>query len=143
MENKSPQVMTTYRTAYEYPVKCKTTEDVRTKLAEWLNFAMEYETTTGYKFSEQGRLEALRRFLPDDMSKQVDERVKWDKRTYADCISWVRDHVAEQHAYAVSSKLMQSTGSKGPAPMQVGALTEQPVDQQSTGADRREQRLGD
>ena len=71
-KSKSPQVMTTFRTAYEQPVKCKTKEDVRRRLAEWLHFGSEYETVTGYKFGEHGNLEALKRFLPDEMAREVE-----------------------------------------------------------------------
>ena len=61
-KNKSPQVMSTYRLAYENPIRCKGVEDVRAKMAEWLNYATEYELNTGYKFNDHGRLEALKRF---------------------------------------------------------------------------------
>ena len=63
-KSKTPQVMTTYRTAYEQPVKCKNKEDVRIRLADWLHFGFEYETVTGYKFGEHGNIEALKRFPP-------------------------------------------------------------------------------
>ena len=41
--NKSPQVMPTCRNAYENPIRCKTTEEGRVKLAEWQNYGAEYE----------------------------------------------------------------------------------------------------
>ena len=59
-KNKSPQVLSTYRLAFENPVKCKNSEEVRAKLAEWLNYSTEYEVHTGHRFKDQGRLKALK-----------------------------------------------------------------------------------
>ena len=47
-ESRGPQVMTTWQIAYEHPVKCKDAEDVRARLAEWLSYAIECETSKGY-----------------------------------------------------------------------------------------------
>ena len=74
--------MTTHRTAYEQPAKCKTKEDVRARLAECLHFGSEYETVTGYKFGEHGNLEALKRFLPDEMAREVEREFHWHNRRF-------------------------------------------------------------
>ena len=73
--------MSTYRLAYENPLKCKNVEEVRAKLAEWLNYSTEYEAHTDYKFNDQGRLEALKRFLPDDMTQQIENIILLEYKT--------------------------------------------------------------
>ena len=98
--NKSPQVMSTYRNAYENPIRCKTTEEVRVKLAEWQNYGAEYESYSGQKFSEHGHLDALKKFLPENMSQQVDTQMTWNHKTFAECLNWVKIHIREQHSYS-------------------------------------------
>ena len=80
--NKRLHAMTTYRAAYMYPVRYKIIEDVKTKLAEWLNFRRECETTTGYQVIEQGRttyLSNLRCMWLElrTHTRTVAERIHW------------------------------------------------------------------
>ena len=114
--------MSTYRSAYENPIRCKTTEEVRVKLAEGQNYGAEYESYSGQKFSEHGHLDALKKFLPENMSQQVDTQMTWNHKTFAECLNWVKIHIAEQHSYSLSAKITQTTGSKGPTPMQIGSI---------------------
>ena len=89
--------MSTFRLAYENPIKCKNVEEVRAKMAEWLHYATEYELNTGYKFNDQGRLEALKRFLPEGMAQQIEKMVLWEYKTYDECLKWVKRFTTEKH----------------------------------------------
>ena len=75
--SKAPQVMETYRVAFENPVKCKTETEVRTRLAQWMHYGKEYELHSGFKFAEQQKIWALRKFLPDNMAQQVETQSDW------------------------------------------------------------------
>ena len=98
----------------------KTLEEVRAQLPEWTHSGEEFQRQTGYKFTEQIKIEALKRFLPDELSKQVENENKWNDKTYDDCIRWLNKKVSEQCAYNMCSKVIQDTGAKGPVPMQIG-----------------------
>ena len=85
-------------------------------MAEWLNYATEYELNTGYDFNDQGRLEALKRFRPEDVTQQIEKMVLWEYKSYEDCLKWVKRFVAERHAYTLSSRMGQVTGAKALLP---------------------------
>ena len=104
--------MSTYQNAYENPIRCKDSEEVRNKLAEWQNSGAEYENHTGHKLSEHGHLEALKKFLPENMCQQVETQVTWNHKAFSECLTWVKAHIAEQHSYSISAKITQSTGTK-------------------------------
>ena len=58
---------------------CPSTDYVHTYLVEWQKFVTEYESHTGHKFSEHGHIDALKQFLPENMSQQVDTQVTWNR----------------------------------------------------------------
>ena len=129
--SKSVFVLEARRTRFLNPDRCKSEEDVRRDLSEWLSWSEEWETYRD-PIPEHDKIRALIKFLPTadgrggyGMSEQVDRSWRWERKSWAECLQWARSVVEDTHALKLCGqvgKTVPGSRTQGPTPMQIGSL---------------------
>ena len=125
--SRSGPVLEAKRRAFLEPARCRDEHTVRERLTEWLCEGADYEAHCS-AIPDTDKIRALVRFLPDEMSKQVDKIHRWEGKTWDQCLGWVRTIAEESHALRLSSQVAgpkpstRAAAEQGPTPMQIGSL---------------------